>query len=259
VIWVSSSGRGLWTVNIDRKAGVDAARCPFPEAPPGGLPPDTLIVHDPLIFASRPFQGLQDTVVCPRCTVVLAKNGWLTDIQLGGDTVAGIAVSSGAVFQLDRTGTEVPLSVPNEYRDGSGQFPERSFGRGLTANRLIRGLVLEGRRLRAVLSSREELPFAPARTSLVYVHSLARTSEASTVRSGDSARISGTGFVPAQPVRILFDAEVVAPRVPVRADGTFAVDLRVERPRGEMVVWVEQRDGQRLTRQRATIEVRGAE
>ena len=144
-------------------------------------------------------------------------------------------------------------------RLGNGQFPGRSYGRGLTANRLIRGLVLEGRRLRAVLSSREELPFAPARTPLVYVHSLMRTGEASTVRSGDSARISGTGFVPDQPVRILFDAEIVAPRVPVRADGTFAVDLRVDRPRGEMVVWVEQRDGQRLTRQRATIEVRGVE
>jgi hypothetical protein len=61
-----------------------------------------------------------------------------------------------------------------------------------------------------------------------------------------------------QPLRIQFDGDVVAPRVPVRADGSFSIDLPMERPRGEVVIWVEQRDGLRVTRERTSIEVRGA-
>jgi hypothetical protein len=59
-------------------------------------------------------------------------------------------------------------------------------------------------------------------------------------------------------LQIRFDNEVVAPRVPVRADGTFSIDLPMDRPRGEVVIWVEQRDGLRVTRERMSIEVRGA-
>jgi hypothetical protein len=51
----------------------------------------------------------------------------------------------------------------------------------------------------------------------------------------------------------------VAERVAVRPDGTFALELPVSRPRGEMIVSVEQRDGRRLTVARAAIEVIGRE
>lgn len=43
--------------------------------------------------------------------------------------------------------------------------------------------------------------------------------------------------------------------VPIRADGMFTADVRVNRPRGELVITVEQQDGPRTTRARATIDV----
>ena len=261
-IWISSSGRGLWTLGIDRNSGDDAKRCPFPDPPPGGLPPDTLIIFNPVTGAGRPFRGMQDSSVCPRCSVALVKNGWVTAMQLAGDTIRELAISGGTVFQIDGTGKEVSLTVPNVYRDGDGRLSDRAFARGLSSNRLIRALVLEGSVLRGVISSRDEVPFAPARNPLVYAHPVPNTGDASGVRSGALVRISGRGFLPAagsvQPLRIQFDGDVVAPRVPVRADGTFSIDLPMERPRGAVIIWVEQRDGLRVTRERTSIEVLGA-
>jgi hypothetical protein len=260
-IWISSSGRGLWTLGINRNTGDDAKRCPFPDPPPGGLPPDTLIVLDQATGAGRPFRGMQDSLVCPRCSVALVKNGWVTDIQLVGDTIRELAIAGGTVFQLDRTGKEVAVTVPNVYLDGDGRLRDRAFARGLSANRLIRALVLEGKVLRGVITSRDEVPFAPARTPVVYAHAARNAGDASGVRSGELVRVTGRGFLPAtgsaQPLRIQFDGDVVAQRVPVRADGSFSIDLPMERPRGEVLIWVEQRDGLRVTRERTSIEVRG--
>jgi len=262
VIWMSTSGRGLWTLDIDRNTGDDANRCPFPDPPPGGLPPDTLRDLDPVGGAGHIFRGPQDSSVCPKCSVALVKNGWVTGIQQTGDTIRELAISGGTLFQIDGTGKEVPLTVPNVYRDGDGRFRDRAFARGLSPDRLIRALVLEGRVLRGVIVSRDELPFAPARTPLVYALAARNSGDPSGVPSGERIRISGRGFLPstgsAQPLQIRFDNEVVAPRVPVRADGTFSIDLPMDRPRGEVVIWVEQRDGLRVTRERMSIEVRGA-
>ncbi len=261
-IWISSSGRGLWTLGIDRNTGDDAKRCPFPDPPPGGPPRDTLIVLDPATGTGHPFLGMQDPLVCPRCSVALVKNGWVTGIQLVGDTIRELAIAGGTLFQLDRSGKEVSLTVPNVYRDGDGRLGDRAFARGIASNRQVRALVLEGGVLRGVISSRDEVPFAPARTPLVYALAVANAGDASSVRSGERVRITGRGFLPsagsAQPLRIHFDGEEVAPRVPVRADGTFSIDLPMARPRGPVVIWVEQRDGLRATRERTSIEVLGA-
>ncbi|MEP7345808.1 MAG: hypothetical protein ABI877_11090, partial [Gemmatimonadaceae bacterium] len=80
-IWISTNGRGLWTLKLDRRGNTDAGRCPFPVPPPGGLPADTTVVFDPGGGAVRPFAGLQDTVVCPRCSVVVVRGGWVTGYE----------------------------------------------------------------------------------------------------------------------------------------------------------------------------------
>jgi hypothetical protein len=204
---------------------------------------------------------LEDSSVCARCSVIVVKDGWVTEFQVAADTLREIAISGGTVSRVDRTGTELPLGIPNGYRAGDGRFRDRAVGRGIGASRRVRGFVLDGQRLLGVIAAREELPFSPPRTPAAFVHAVIRAGGASTVRSGELVRVVGTQFLaPArsgEPVRILFGQEVVAARVPVGADGTFAIELPVRRPRGEMVVTVEQRDGQRLTLVRASIEVIG--
>ena len=54
---------------------------------------------------------------------------------------------------------------------------------------------------------------------------------------------------------ILFDGKVIGKNVPVRDDGSFSIDIPVTHAPGEMVVTVEQRDGQRLTTEKATLDI----
>ncbi len=175
------------------------------------------------------------------------------------DSVSGLAISGGTISQVDRTGREIPLVVPNEYRPGEGRLEGRVAGRWLRESRRVRALVLEGSRLRLVIASSEELPFAPPRTPMLYVFSASRTGVPSAVEPGTSLRVIGTDFVSAsrreELVRILMDGQAVAQGVQVDADGSFALEIPVRQAPGEMVVTAEQRDGRRLTVAKATIDV----
>lgn len=257
-VWVSTNGRGLWTLRLDRRSGT-AGRCRFPGARPAGVPADTIVAVDPTTGATQMFRGLDDPAVCADCSVVVVRNGWVTDLQLSGDTVREVAVSGGTISQVDLSGREIPLAVPNIYRPGEGRLEGRIAGRGLTESRRARALVLEGSRLRLVIAARGELPFAPPRTPMVFVHSASKSGGPPAVQSGEPVRVIGTDFLPAsrkgEPVRILFDREVVAEGVQVRGDGSFSVEIPVHHLPGEMVVTAEQRDGRRLTIEKAIADV----
>jgi hypothetical protein len=258
-VWVSTNGRGLWNLKLDRPNGGDGRRCRFPRPPPGGLPLDTVVAVDPTTGAVQGFHGLDDPAVCAGCSVVVVRNGWVTDFQPSAEAVRELAISGGTISQLDRLGREIPLAVPNVYRPGEGRFEGRIPGRGLTGSRRVRALVLEGDRLKLMIAARGELPFAPPRTPLVFVYGAGKRGGPPGVEPGEPLRVVGTDFLPAsrqgQLVRILFDREVVAQDVPVRADGSFSVELPVHHSPGEMVVTAEQRDGRRLTIEKALIDV----
>ena len=257
-IWVSTNGRGLWTLSLTRKAGSEAGGCRFPHARPGELSEDSLIALDPATGSPSPFRGLDDPAVCSTCTVVVVRNGWITELQMSGDGIRGLAISGGTIAQLDRAGKEVPLAVSNVYRPGEGRLERNRLVNRQIGSRRVRGLVLDGTRLRLAIASGGELPFAPARTPLVFAHA-ARTRGMTYVEVGEPVRVTGTGFLPSpgsgRGVQILFDGEVVASDVPVGADGSFSIDIPMRRPRGEVVVTAEQRDGLRLTSERTTIDV----
>jgi hypothetical protein len=257
-VWVSTNGRGLWTLSLARKTGGEAGQCRFPVARPGEILEDTVIALDPATGSGSPFKGMDDPAVCPTCSVVVVRNGWITDLQMSGEDIRELAISGGTIAQLDRSGKEIPLAVANVYRPGEGRLEgSRLVGRQIGSRR-VRGLILDGTRLRLAIASGQELPFAPTRTPLVFAHA-ARSRGVTYVEVGEPVRVTGTGFLTApgrgRGVRILFDGEVVAPDVPVGADGTFSVDIPMRRPRGEVMVTAEQRDGLRLTSERTTIDV----
>ena len=257
-VWVSTNGRGLWTLNLNRKTG-NAGKCRFPGSRVGPGP----VVEPPVAIdfatgSSQPFQGLNDPVVCAGCSIVVVHNGWVTDLEMSGDNVRKIAISGGPISQLDKSQREVPLAFPNIYRPGDGRLEGRIKTRELTASRRVRALILEGTRLRSVIAAGIELPFAPSRTPLVFLSNASRAG-ASELESGESVRVIGANFVPAtragEPATILFDGKVIGKNVPVRDDGSFSIDIPVTHAPGEMVVTVEQRDGQRLTTEKATLDI----
>lgn len=258
-VWVSTNGRGLWNLNLDRQSGAKAGNCRFPAGPAGGVPVGPVVAINPTTGSAQPFSGLDDSVVCPRCSVVVVRNGWVTDVERSDDTVREIAISGGTISQVDRRGREIPLTIPNVYRPGDGKFEGQVWGRGVTGSGRVRALVLEGNQLRAVIAAGEDLRFAPQRTPLVYVFGAGKTGVPSVVQPDQPVRVIGTNFLPSsrqgQLVRILFDGNVVAQDVRVGADGSFSVELPVRHPPGELVVTVEQRDGRRLTIEKATIDV----
>ncbi|MDQ3242177.1 MAG: glycoside hydrolase [Gemmatimonadota bacterium] len=258
-VWVSSNGRGLWNLKLDRKQGGSGRKCGFPGPRRTDPALDSIVAIDLLGAASVMSRGLADPAICATCTVVTVRNGWVTGLLLSGDSVGGIAISGGTISKIDRAGREIPLGIPNTYRAGEGRLEGRLKGRWLTGNRRVRALVLDGVRLKSALASRGELPFTPARQPTVVALNAGTSGTALSVSVGERIRVIGSGFLPtggsAQPARILLDGFVVAERIQVNADGSFSVDVPASRPPGEIVITVEQRDGLRLTVEKTTFEI----
>jgi photosystem II stability/assembly factor-like uncharacterized protein len=257
-VWVSSNGRGLWTLKLNRQANADSHRCQFP-VPPGRIPPVAPPIAIDAGGASHDFHGLDDPVICPECHLVVVRDGWITDLDRSDGTLRGFAISGGSVAEIDRSGREVALAIPNTYKPGNGRL-ERAV-KGIAANdtRRIRAIVLEGTTVKAVIASEQPLALAPARTPRVFVQNADARATPSVVQSGESVRVSGADFVPGSPVTIRFDGVDVRGDVAVGADGTFSVTLPVAHVPGELDVTVEQRDGKRVTVEHATIDVSSAD
>jgi len=261
LVWVSSNGRGLWTMSLDRHAlGAAGSRCRFPGSRVITVPVDTIYLVNASSGAHVPITGPRDSAICAACTLVVVRNGWVTDLDRSGDSVARIAISGGTISEIDHNGRERALSIPNEYRAGSGQLERVAPKGALHGTRRVRGLVLRGGRLVALVTSQAELPFAPSRAPMVFVRA-AGAGDGQSVLAGDSVRVTGTGFVPpaqgGSAVRVLFDGRQVAVSVPVRPDGSFSVLLPVRRPPGPLDITVEQHDGRRTSTEHASIDVLG--
>lgn len=260
-VWVSSNGRGLWTMSLDRHPlGASGSRCRFPGSRVIIFPVDTIFVVDATSGIRRPIRGPGDSAICAACTLVVVRNGWVTDLERAGDSIGRIAISGGTISEIDRNGRERALSIPNVYRAGSGQLERVAPKGAVHGTRRVRGLVLRGARLVALVTSQTELPFAPSRAPMVFAHAPGH-GDGTSVLAGDSVRVTGTGFVPpahgGSAVRVLFDGRQVATNVPVRPDGSFTVLLPVTRPPGSLDITVEQQDGRRTSAEHASIDVIG--
>jgi len=256
-IWMSSYGRGLWTLSVDRQPP-KTGRCQFPRPPGNTAFPDTLIVLPRSGAPRRAFGGLRDSIACPTCSVVLVHEGWLTDVVADLD-VRSVAISAGFIAQQSREGREVPLTIPNSYLVTETEALRRLAGRELTAERKVRGLVLNGAQLVALLVGRDEVPVPPLRAPSIFTR-WAVSQNDSTVESSDSVEVFGYQFLAGTAstgATLLFEADTVARGIPVGRDGRFTVRLAISHPPGQVTVTVVQRDGRRLTQAQSVITVAG--
>lgn len=101
---------------------------------------------------------------------------------------------------------------------------------------------------------------ARTRQASVFVTNPSRIGVLSEVEPGALVRVIGSNFIPSsrsgQPVRILFDHEVVSRAVQVRGDSSFSIDIPANRPPGEVLVTVEQPASDRLITAATSIDVR---
>jgi hypothetical protein len=245
-IWMSTYGRGLWQVMVDRTPP-PSGRCPFPQPPGIVVQPEPPILVFRAGGASRPFTGLRDSAVCTTCTVLLVHDGWITDIE-GDAEVRAVATSGGHVEQRRRDAREAPATVANSVRYNTAnrvRYDEsaglrRRVGRSMTGERHVRGLVLDGRRLVAYVVGSAPLPITPARAPEVVVRA----------RGGDSVQVGGFHFLPGEReggVTVLAEGDTLASGVSVGADGRFEAHVRVRHPPGWVMLTAVQRDGLRTT------------
>ena len=222
------------------------------------MPDNTIYAVDFASGASHAFKGLDDPAVCKACSILLVRNGWITDVQKSEDVLQQVAISGGTIFQLNQSGKQTALSIANSHKVGDGKLTRLVPPNAVTEGRRIRGLILEGNHLRFVIASRGELPFGPQRGPLLFLSSASQSGRASVV-VGEKLRVIGTNFLPtgraANPVQISLDGKVVAGRVPVKSDGSFSIDLSLQHLPGEVVAMAEQQDGHRVTISRSIIEV----
>jgi len=254
-VWVSTNGRGLWTLKLDRQESKTGRLCRFPTRAPRPPVQDTTVVINPTTGAVRAFRGLSDSVVCPRCAVLVVREGWVSDLRMTGDSLREIAITSGMISQIDRSGKESALSVPNSYMPGSGRLERQSFARSLTGDRRVRALVIDGARLVGVIASEDELPFGPQTLPIVHVINAGKSGTHSAVEVGDAVTVIGSGFQSGSSVRLIVDGRVLPQSVAIGAGGSFSVQIPVERGPGELVITAEQRDGRRVTLVQGTIDV----
>jgi photosystem II stability/assembly factor-like uncharacterized protein len=133
-IWMSSYGRGLWTLNVDRKRAPNA-RCAFP-SPPGTPPPVAPAARAVAIYVANADPSGIASVVPSGGSAAIYGSGFSpgrgargVDILIGSDTVAaGLEVRPDGTFMLRVPVLRGPgiLDVRAVQRDGRSVVTDRS-------------------------------------------------------------------------------------------------------------------------------------
>ena len=133
-IWMSSYGRGLWTLSVDRKRSA-GSRCEFP-SPPGTVPPITLPVDDVSILLVNSDRSAPSSLVRPGDSVAIYGSGFRpgngargVDIVVGMDTVmTGTEVRKDGTFFVQLPVKRGPgiLDITAIQRTEKGMMKDRN-------------------------------------------------------------------------------------------------------------------------------------
>jgi antitoxin (DNA-binding transcriptional repressor) of toxin-antitoxin stability system len=257
-IYVSTYGRGLWKLRVSRP---NPSRCTRFVTIPGRVWPPS--IWDLLEHIERPFKWPPDVPGwCPQCTYVVIKHGQVTDLQQSDQGVRGFTMTGGFAAQFDARGNAIDLQIPNQYAPGA---PSPELGKSLAGLRgkrpvppVVRGLVLEGQKLRGLIASDSELPVDAGPAPAVEARTRFSSGGMALVEGGEPITLYGTGFDEStergEEVIITVDGMVVA-REMRTLRGRLQATIRLDHVPGPREIVVEQRLGKRLTRVTTTVLV----
>jgi hypothetical protein len=127
------------------------------------------------------------------------------------------------------------------------------------AGRQLKGLVVSGDHLVAVVASEQELAFTPRRLPMTMVSAERDINGIAVVSAAGTATLHGRGFAPGVPVAVELWAGEVATPIRLQAqpgrDGTFEIALTTAGGPGARHVLASQQDGLRLIRTAAVFQV----
>ncbi len=252
-VYASTYGRGLWTLDVDRIG----PSCSEARLSVRKLPESTL--HNWLDGTKTRFAGIHK-LPCATCSLVVVKDGQITDVDFEGTQVRRVVISGGSVHQFDARGQRLEVTVANELRGGLGRFGGNSRLLEIVAGRVpIRGLLMDHGAVVGVVTSRSELPNIPGRSPYVRLVGREPTQDATLVRPGDRVTLVGEGFMAprsgASGLQVRLDDEVIGRDLPVNGEGGFELTFEVRRPVGAYQVIAEQRLGRRVLRDTTMVRV----
>ena len=160
-------------------------------------------------------------------------------------------------------GSPVVTYVTSFYFPPTGQIWMSSYGRGLWTLSVDRERPAGSRCAFPSPPGTVEPPLeVESSTASIFVANADTSGTSSVVRSGDSAAVYGSGFIPGKGpagVDLLVGGDTAVAGVEVRTDGTFFQRVRVRRGPGILDVTAVQRDGRRVLTDRSSITVVEAE
>lgn len=150
VVDVATYGRGLWRLI--------SPMAPIPHLP---LAPEAVPLIRGPDGVEIPITDLGNPDVCPACTVVILSFGELTGIEFSGQSIQSISIDQGEAIFLDKSANRLPPTVNVLHAPSrSGAFSNNDILNQLALKgRHIRGLVLEGTKLRAVITCGHDISY----------------------------------------------------------------------------------------------------
>jgi len=186
-IIVSSFGRGLWELHVDRRQ----ATC----NPHRGVRLQAVIrLLDP--SSGAPLSSSPDGPFperCNECSIIVARYGEVGAVDIRDGRLLRFVLRRGMVYQFDRSGSEIALQIPNvEFSELKDSWPTAVAQQ--LADDQVKGLVVREDRLVALVVSQRELQLKPRRVPKTTVTG-ARTAYGVVVAgNGDQLTLVGEGF-----------------------------------------------------------------
>jgi photosystem II stability/assembly factor-like uncharacterized protein len=228
-VYMSTYGRGLFKLDIEE----GNLSCDYVQLPEGSTFLDRTIVvklksGEKSIFQPDPPDI--DDLYCDNCTIALASESHMADIQIENGVIRKVGIAGGSLIHLKSGRQPVPIPFEVFLSKRRGDFSGDSLLNELANDTLpIRGLVLRGNEIEAVIIGTKPIALEEFPPAVINLQAVSATGT-EFVPAGESFFLYGTNFLPmheAGNVEILINGEVVL-ETETDEEGSFVTSLMPE-------------------------------
>jgi hypothetical protein len=255
-IYVSTYGRGLWELDISR---------PNPKVclPLQAVPviPELPSIHNYLDGTVKPFTWPpSETEWGKRINYIIIKHGLVSDLKFAGDSITGINMAGGFIYQYNWQGKPMDLEIPNNYDPNtkSQEFAAilKKLQKPDDKRSKIRGILITDHQLAGLIVSENDLPIDTGPVPKVEAHTNFSVAGIPLVQLGDTITIYGSGFASSGEKitsMISLNNRIINKDLQIDKSGRFRVKINIDLVHGPQEIIVEQRQGKKLTRVTTTL------